>query len=220
MGRDSPEQSDLRRAMVEGLKLRRVLSSPIVEEALLSVPRHLFVPLSLKDSAYQDTPLPIGNEQTISAPHMVSIMVEASGLRPGHKVLEIGAGSGYQAAVMAHVAGEEGHIYTMERLPGLMERARANLEAAGLEKRVTVLLGDGSLGLPEHQPYDRIFVTCGAPKLPPPLFEQLAEGGMLLIPEGGLRFQTLMEYRKKKGKMLKKSREDVMFVPLIGEHGF
>ena len=213
-------RAEERKNMVEGLRKRKILRSSAVEQAMLTVPRHFFVPSDLQDSAYQDTPLPIGMGQTISAPHMVAIMLETAELKRGMRVLEVGAGSGYQAAVMANVVAPEGHVYTVERLEGLVDRARSNVAKAGLSEHVTIFEGDGSVGIEEHAPYDRIFVTCGSPGLPPPLGDQLAEGGIMLVPEGELYIQTLVEYRKKGGELVKRKRDGVMFVPLIGKHGW
>ncbi|MFZ2071281.1 MAG: protein-L-isoaspartate O-methyltransferase [Halobacteriota archaeon] len=197
--------------------LRRQGVSDVVLEAMMRVKRHLFVPHERRDQAYGDYPLPIGEGQTISAPHMVAIMCEFLALKRGDKVLEVGAGSGYHAAVIAELIGEEGHIYTVERIPWLVEFARANLNRAGY-KNVTVTQGDGTLGLPAHAPYDKISVTCAAPDVPPPFLEQLKTGGKMVIPIGRY-MQKLYLVEKKNG--IEKSREcDVIFVPLVGKYGF
>lgn len=207
-----------RQRMVAGLRGRGLVFSERVEKALLKVPRHLFVPESARSQAYRDTPLPIGDGQTISAPHMVAVMAEALELREGHKVLEIGAGSGYNAAVMAELVGPTGKVITLERHPSLADKAAQVLLEAGYSN-VQVVVGDGSLGYPEEAPYDRISVTCGAPRVPEPLAEQLRDGGIMLIPVGGLEYQSLLRFRKLGGRMLSEDLGSVVFVPLIGEKG-
>ena len=209
---------DERRQMVAGLRGRGLVFSQRVEEALLKVPRHLFLPESARPHAYRDSPLPIGDGQTLSAPHMVAVMAEALDLREGQKVLEIGAGSGYNAAVMAELVGPEGKIITMERHPSLAEKASQVLLEAGYTN-VQVVVGDGSLGYPEQAPYDRISVTCGAPRVPGPLADQLRDGGIMVIPVGGLDYQSLLRVRRMGGKILSEDLGSVVFVPLIGEKG-
>lgn len=205
--------------MVAGLRGRGLAFSERVEEALLKVPRHLFVPENVRSQAYRDTPLPIGDGQTISAPHMVAVMAEALDLREGQKVLEIGAGSGYNAAVMAELVGTTGRIITLERHPSLAEKAGKVLLEAGYSN-IQVVVGDGSLGYPEEAPYDRISVTCGAPRVPGPLADQLKDGGTMLIPVGGLEYQSLLRVRKEGGRMQTEDLGSVVFVPLIGEKGY
>lgn len=209
---------DERQLMVDGLRGRGLVFSKRVGEAMLKVPRHLFVPENVRSQAYRDTPLHIGDGQTISAPHMVAVMAEALDLGEGHKVLEIGAGSGYNAAVMAELVGPSGKIITLERHPSLAERAARVLLEAGYAN-VQVVVGDGSLGYPEQAPYDRISVTCGAPRVPGPLLEQLSEEGIMLIPVGGLEYQSLLRVSKIGGKVLSEDLGSVVFVPLIGEKG-
>ena len=204
--------------MVRGLMARGVVFSPQVEKAMLKVPRHIFIPEDRRHLAYRDTPIPIDAGQTISAPHMVAMMAEALQLAPGQKVLEIGAGPGYNAAVMAELVGGGGEIITVERHPSLAEGAASALKEAGYHN-VTVVVGDGSLGYPEAAPYDRISVTCGAPYVPEPLLEQLKEGGLMVIPVGGRDFQSLQRVRKKEGGTESEDLGAVVFVPLIGEKG-
>ncbi|MEA3487680.1 MAG: protein-L-isoaspartate O-methyltransferase [Euryarchaeota archaeon] len=204
-----------RTRMVEYLRQQGV--HEMVLEAMLRVKRHLFVPPERSDQAYGDYPLPIGEGQTISAPHMVAMMCDYLDLKKGDKVLEVGAGSGYHAAVIAELIGEEGHLYTVERIPWLVEFSMKNMERAGY-KNVTVTHGDGTLGLPEHAPYDKISVTCAAPDVPPPLIEQLKTGGKMVIPLGGYT-QKLYLLEKKNG-IERNKKCDVVFVPLIGKYGF
>jgi len=155
-------------------------------------------------------------------------MDEALELEVGHKVLEIGAGSGWHASTIAEVVApddvpkeEWGHVYTVERVPELAEFARKNIETAGYEDRITVICGDGSLGCLEKAPYDRVLVTAAAPDIPEPLTGQLRNGGILVIPIGGIHFyQTLVRIRKKDGKIFEENLGGVAFVPLIGKHGF
>jgi protein-L-isoaspartate(D-aspartate) O-methyltransferase len=204
-----------RRRMVELLRTYGV--SEKVLEAMMRVKRHLFVPQHLRDQAYGDYPLPIGEGQTISAPHMVAMMCDYLELKKGEKVLEIGAGSGYHAAVIAEIIGEEGHVYAIERIKWLVEFSRENLKRAEY-KHVTVMLGDGTLGLPEHAPYDKISVTCAAPDVPPPLLEQLKVGGKMVIPIG--RYMQELYLVEKRNGVEKERKCDVVFVPLIGRYGF
>ena len=201
--------------MVEHLRRQGV--SEEVLEAMMRVKRHLFVPPNLSDQAYNDYPLPIGEGQTISAPHMVAMMCDYLDLRKGDKVLEVGAGSGYHAAVIAELIGEEGHVYTIERIEWLVDFSTSNLKRAGY-KNVTVSLGDGSLGLPEHAPYDKIDVTCAAPDVPPPLLEQLKTNGEMVIPIG--RYMQELYLVKKRNGVEKEKKCDVAFVLLRGRYGF
>ena len=187
-----------------------------VLDAMKSVPRHLFVPEREQENAYGDYPLMIGFNQTISAPHMVAIMCDLLDIRDGMKVLEIGAGSGYHAAVMAVLAGS-GRVYTVERIESLALLARQNLKKAGIEN-VTVIVGDGSLGLPESAPYDRISVAAASPEILNTLTDQLKIGGKLIIPVGK-NYQELYLVTKTDG-LKKEVKGDVVFVPLIGKKGF
>ncbi len=209
-----------RAMMVQNLKRSGYVWSREVEEAMLNVPRHEFVPESVLRSAYYDSPLPIGKGQTISAPHMVAMMLERLDLKEGQRVLEVGGGSGYHAALVAYMTGEEGLVISVERIGSLAERAREVLTKLGLEKRVVMVVGDGSLGWEKKAPYDRIFITCASPQIPPPLIDQLVDGGKLLIPLGSLHLQTLVLAEKRGKKIKKKSYGGCMFVPLIGEYGF
>lgn len=214
-----------RRRVIESLVLMGYLRSPRVIKALLAVPRELFVPGQLRDYAYIDSPLPIGHGQTISAIHMVAIMTEELNPEPGNKVLEIGTGSGYQAAVLAEIVSKQdssgrGRVYSIERIPELVEFARRNLARAGYLDYVEVIHGDGTLGYPERAPYDRIIVTAAAPDIPKPLIDQLADGGRLVIPVGDLYVQRLAIVDKVGSKVNIRYGIECVFVPLIGEYGW
>jgi protein-L-isoaspartate(D-aspartate) O-methyltransferase len=209
-----------RKKLIESLVRRGYISKPEVTKAMMKVPRHLFVPEEIEPYAYHDCPQQIGEGQTISAPHMVGIMVERLDLQPGQKVLEVGGGSGYHAAVVAEIVGKEGHVYSVEYVEALAKRGRENIKKCGLEDIVTIIHGDGSEGLKEYAPYDRIFVTCASPDVPPPLLEQLKDKGKLLIPAGGRHFQTLIYCEKKGKKIIRKDYGGCVFVPLRGKYGF
>ena len=206
-----------KRALIKKLIEEGYITRKDVAEAMLKVPRELFVPEELRAHAYEDRPLPIGMGQTISAPHMVAYMIEAAELKRGDKVLEVGTGSGYHAAVMAEVVGPEGHVYTIERIPELAEKAKERLEALGY-RNVTVLVGDGSKGYPPAAPYDKIIVTAAAKRVPEALLEQLKVGGVLVIPvEEAPGYQVLYKIvRTPEGFQVKKLLP-VAFVPLIEE---
>ncbi len=185
--------------------------------AMSRVPRELFIPEALKSRAYQDTPLPIGESQTISAPHMVAIMCDLLDLQPKMTVLEVGGGSGYHAAVMAEMVGPNGIVYSVERKPELVAVARKNLESAGIAN-VTMIEADGSLGLAERAPYDRISVAAAAPRVPEPLKQQLKVGGKMVLPVGR-DYQELYLVTRVNGFSIEE-KMGVIFVPLIGKEGF
>jgi protein-L-isoaspartate(D-aspartate) O-methyltransferase len=199
----------------------RIRSSHVIE-AMETVPREMFVLPGDEKQAYVDTPLSIGYGQTISAPHMVGIMVEELDLAPGQRVLEVGSGSGYHAAVVAKVVGKlpKGHVYTVEIKKKLIDFARQNITRAGLDELVSVIAGDGSIGYPKEAPYDRIYVTCASPDIPPPLTEQLTEDGKLLIPKGTSYYSELTLVTKVKNKLRKSNLGGCAFVPMLGEYGF
>lgn len=206
-----------REEMVDRLVASGYLKSPRVIEAMKKVPRHLFVPEDAAASAYYDYPIPIGEGQTISAPHMVAMMCDALELEEGQKVLEVGAGSGYHACVVAEVVKRE--VMAMERIEGLAARARENITRAGYGN-VSVVLGDGTRGYVERAPYDRILVTAGSPDVPEPLIEQLKVGGRLLIPVGEMYVQHLLLVTRGEKGVERRALGGCMFVPLIGEHGW
>jgi protein-L-isoaspartate(D-aspartate) O-methyltransferase len=206
-----------RERMVERQLRGRDVEDSRVLDAMRRVPRELFVPDELRRRAYADAALPIGDGQTISQPYMVARICEALALRGGERVLDVGTGSGYQAAVLAELAAE---VHSIERLPRLAEAARASLEAAGYGERVLVHVGDGTLGLPEHAPFDAIAVAAAAPDLPATLYDQLVERGRLVVPVGGRRDQQLqLVVRSPEGPAVVRS-VPCRFVPLVGEEGF
>jgi len=193
----------------------RDIDDPDVLGAMIEVPRHLFVPVRIRDRAYQDGPLPIGHGQTISQPYIVALMTQLLALKPGDRVLEIGTGSGYQAAVLARIGAE---VFTIEIVSVLGNQAKILLNELGYEK-VRVKIGDGYLGWPEFAPFNAIIVTCAPTQIPEPLKEQLAEGGRMVIPVGGSGFQQLFLLTKKNGKIIREKIIDVRFVPMVDEKG-
>ncbi len=207
-----------RRKLAERLRYELNLSQRVYE-AIKKVPRHLFVPERYKIEAYVDTPLPIGFGQTISAPHMVAIMCELLNLKEGEKVLEIGTGCGYHAAVVAELVGRKGKVISIEYIPELAEMARANLRALGYDN-VEVIVGDGSKGYEPEAPYDKIYVTAAAPNIPEPLLEQLKPGGKMVIPVGESVQWLIVVEKDRDGKIRQKNWGSVRFVPLRGEFGF
>jgi protein-L-isoaspartate(D-aspartate) O-methyltransferase len=209
---------ELRKKLVMKLKQDGRISSEPVERAVMEVPRELFVPCDQQRFAYMDQPLSIGNGQTISAPHMVAIMAEALDVHEGQTILEIGSGSGYHAAIIATMVGSAGHVHSIERFPNLAESAKAHLEQAGIFN-VSIHVGDGSEGYPDYAPYERIYVTASAPSTPQPLLDQLAEGGKLLIPVGGL-FAELLLFEKHGFNIIKRDLGGCSFVPLVGRYGY
>ncbi|MFH1835182.1 MAG: protein-L-isoaspartate(D-aspartate) O-methyltransferase [Methanobacteriota archaeon] len=204
--------------LVERLIKNGYLKTDSVISAMRKVPRELFLPLEVRDSAYVDTPLPIGHNQTISAPHMVAIMTESLKVESSNKILEIGSGSGYQAAVLAEIA-QDGFVYTVERIKPLVEWAEMKLHECGFEN-AAVFESDGTLGLPGNGPYDRVIVTAAAPRIPNALVEQLAEGGLLLVPVGGQGYQELKRVTLKSGELSEENLGGCVFVPLIGKDGW
>jgi protein-L-isoaspartate(D-aspartate) O-methyltransferase len=213
--RDFREEREL---MVETQVAARGIMDPWVLHAMRTVPREGFIPAALQASAYDDGPLPIEEGQTISQPYVVAVMTQAVQPKPGNRALEIGTGSGYAAAVLATIVSE---VYTVERLGQLAEGAQRHLAALGY-RNVHVLHGDGTLGWPEHAPYDAIVVTAGGPYVPPALLEQLAIGGRLIMPVGSAcRFQNLVRVTRTAADSYDREElEAVAFVPLIGKQGW
>jgi len=205
--------------LINSLKSMGALKSKKLEEALRKVKREYFVPEKYKHHAYIDYPLPIGHGQTISQPYTVVIMTEMLDVKPGQKVLEVGAGSGWQAALLGYLVGPKGKVYTIEINKWLAVFARKNISKTGL-KNVKVIEGDGTLGLKEKAPFDRAIITAATPKVPEPLKEQLKEGGKLVAPMGNI-FTQIMVLFQKKNLELKEIEEKgyFRFVPLKGEHG-
>lgn len=185
-----------------------------VIEAMNKIDRKIFVSEEYEESAYLEVPLPIGFGQTISAPHMVGIMCSALNLSRGDKVLEIGTGSGYNAAVISLLVGDDGHVYTIERIAELAEIARRRMELLRI-KNVTVVVGDGKNGLAEYSPFDKIVVTCYARKIPKQLLSQLSDDGILLCPVGNELVQVLKRITKVRGKIHEENLMEVKFVPLV-----
>ncbi|MBI3988164.1 MAG: protein-L-isoaspartate(D-aspartate) O-methyltransferase [candidate division NC10 bacterium] len=205
-----------RQAMVERQLKARGIADPEVLRVMGKVPRHRFVDPSYAPLAYADRPLPIGEGQTISQPYIVALMTELLRLKPSDKVLEVGTGSGYQAAILAELARE---VYTVEIFPSLGKKAVQRLTALGYES-VKVKIGDGYFGWKEHAPFDAIVVTAAANHLPPPLLDQLKEGGRMAIPVGAPFYtQSLILAEKRNGKVLTNQVAQVLFVPLLGGHG-
>jgi protein-L-isoaspartate(D-aspartate) O-methyltransferase len=213
--------NEKRKYLVEKLYNQGYIKTEKVKEAMLKVPREEFMPLENSSYAYLDRPFPIGKGQTISAPHMVAIIAEKLELTDGMNILEIGTGFGYNAAVVAEIVGKEGHIYTIERIPALVEKSKENLNKTGYCDRVTVIEGDGTVGYPDKAPYDRVYGTASAPKIPEPLKEQLKIGGKLIIPMGSDYYQELVSVmRISHDEYQTQNLGGVVFVPMIGKHGW
>jgi protein-L-isoaspartate(D-aspartate) O-methyltransferase len=214
-----PEKKDYaaqRLEMIEKQMRRRGITDPAVLAAMLAVPRHEFVPEEIRSSAYEDAPLPIGGGQTISQPYIVAAMTAALHLRPGDRILEIGTGCGYQAAVLACLAKE---VFTIERRAELASSASARLARLGYAD-AHVHCGDGTLGLPEFAPFDAILVAAAAPAIPKPLLAQLAEGGRMILPVGDTEHQELQLIERHGDAFPAKMLEGCRFVPLLGYHGW
>ncbi|MGQ0639431.1 MAG: protein-L-isoaspartate(D-aspartate) O-methyltransferase [Gemmatimonadaceae bacterium] len=210
-----PKYRGQRRRLIETLQTNGI-SSLAVLRAFDQTPRHLFVPTGFRDHAYDDTPLPIGNGQTISQPTVHAKSLELLRLTGHERVLEIGTGSGYQTVLLAHLAAQ---VFSVERVPTLMERAREIIRDCGV-KNVSFLLGDGTLGWREYAPYDAIVVGAAAPEIPRPLQDQLADGGRLLLPLGGRDEQMLVLVTRHGDGFEQRDITPVRFVPLLGTHGW
>jgi protein-L-isoaspartate(D-aspartate) O-methyltransferase len=211
-----PDPAGARARMVERQLRRRGISDERVLQAMARVPRELFVPEKLRPYAYDDDALPIGERQTISQPFVVATICSLLALDGSERVLDVGTGSGYQAAVLAELAGE---VVTIERIPGLADAARAALAAAGY-RNVEVRVGDGSLGVPERAPFDGIAIAAAAPTVPPALYAQLAEGGRLVVPRGTREHQELVLVVRTPEGRVERTALPVRFVPLLGDEGF
>ena len=205
-----------RSKMVKVQIAARGLQDPRVLDAMRHVPRHLFVPQARQSDAYNDYPIPIGNGQTISQPYMVALMTELAELGESDRVLEVGTGSGYQAAILAELAAQ---VVTIERHAELADSARTRLEDLGYEN-ITVVAGDGTLGCPEHAPYNAIVVTAGGPHLPQTLKSQLAIGGRLICPVGPRDIQRLIVIHRTPDEFVETQSINCIFVPLLGEEGW
>jgi protein-L-isoaspartate(D-aspartate) O-methyltransferase len=207
---------DRERARMVDDVAHRGVTDPRVLAAMRKIPRHLFVEEALRDRAYGDHALPIGEEQTISQPYIVALMTSLLALTGAEKVLEVGTGSGYQAAVLAECARR---VCSIERLPRLAQRARALLEGLGYAN-VWTRVGHGTLGWPDEAPFDRILVAAGGPSVPPPLFEQLAPGGRIVVPVGDAESQTLTLVENDGGAMKVTPYGDCRFVKLVGKYAW
>ena len=209
-------RADERTRMVERQIEARGIRDPRVLCAMREIPRHHFIPPPYDRGAYDDCPLPIGNGQTISQPYIVALMTELLRPEPGHNVLEIGAGSGYQAAVLGSIVR---HVTTVERIPAVADLAKKNLAALHI-CNVEVIVGDGTLGYPDSVPFDGILITAATPEVPKPLIGQLAEGGRLVAPVGGREIQELVVVERHESTVQESFHGGVRFVPLIGRHGW
>jgi protein-L-isoaspartate(D-aspartate) O-methyltransferase len=211
-----------REDLVSNLSARGYIKTDEVKNAMIKVPREEFMTPETQNYAYLDRPIPLENGQTISAPHMVAIICEKLSLQKGMKILEIGTGFGYNAAVVAEILGPEGHVFTIERIENLKIIAEQNLKRTGYSKNVTVIMGDGTKGYEEESPYDRIYATASAPEVPEPLKNQLKIGGRLLTPVGrDLSVQELLCLERVSDNDYKSyNLGGVVFVPMIGEHGW
>ncbi len=209
-------RADERRLMVERQIAARGIHDPRVLAAMLEIPRHLFIPPPYDRAAYDDNPLPIGSGQTISQPYIVALMTVLLHPESTDNVLEIGAGSGYQAAILSRLVRR---LTTIERIASVANLARTNLESIGINN-VVVVEGDGTLGYPAHAPYNGIIITAATPDVPKPLIDQLADGGTLVVPVGGHDVQDLITIHKRGKSCIREFHGGVRFVPLIGQYGW
>jgi protein-L-isoaspartate(D-aspartate) O-methyltransferase len=214
-GGGSGELRGARERLVDTLREKGIRDLSVLR-AIEMTPRHAFVPTGLRHRAYEDSPLPIGNGQTISQPWVHARYLELLQLKGTEKVLEVGTGSGYQTVLLAHLVPQ---VFSIERIPALYHAAREAIEKAGV-RNVSMLMGDGTVGWREYAPYDGILVGAGAPSMPQPLLDQLAEGGRLLIPIGDRENQKLVVAERKSGAIVTKDIAPVRFVPLLGSHGW
>jgi len=205
-----------RERMVDEQLARRGIGDPRVLDAMRRIPRHRFIEEGLAHSAYEDHPLPIGEGQTISQPYIVALMTSLLELTGPEKVLEVGTGSGYQTAVLGALARR---VCSIERLPRLAERARATLESLGVSN-VWIRVGNGALGWPDEAPFDRILVAAGGPTVPPPLMEQLADGGRMILPVGSAEDQVLTVVERTGGEIRSRQMGECKFVKLVGKYAW
>jgi protein-L-isoaspartate(D-aspartate) O-methyltransferase len=214
--RAADRETEARRLMVEQQIRRRGITDPLVIAAMEKVPRHLFVPAPQRPAAYGDTPLAIGQGQTISQPYMVARMSELLGIRPGDKVLEIGTGSGYQSAILAEIVGPTGQVYSMEIVAPLGIQARNTLDSQGY-RNVHVRIGDGYQGWPDEAPFDAIIVTAAPPEVPKPLLDQVKVGGRIVLPVGEVLQDLHVLTKLRDGTFDRQKVLPVRFVPMTGE---
>ena len=214
-GSVGPEFRGARRRLVETLQGAGIRSLAVLRAVDLT-PRHLFVPTGVRHRAYEDSALPIGNGQTISQPSVHAKYLELLGLTGEEKVLEVGTGSGYQTVLLSHLAAQ---VFSIERVPALYDKARDILRQLDV-RNVSLSLGDGTIGWREYAPYDAILVSAGAPDVPQPLLDQLADGGKLLIPLGSKDEQLLVSFERQNGTIVRRDIAPVRFVPLLGTHGW
>ena len=210
-----PEFRGARRRLVETLGANGIRDLAVLRAVDL-VPRHLFVPTGVRHRAYEDAPLPIGNGQTISQPSVHARYLELLHLTGKERVLEVGTGTGYQTALLSHLAAQ---VFSIERVAALYDKAREILRQLDV-RNVSMLLGDGTIGWREYAPYDAILVSAGAPDVPQPLLDQLADGGKLLIPLGTKDEQWLVSFERHDGTVVRRDIAPVRFVPLLGTHGW
>lgn len=210
-----PEFRGARRRLVETLQTNGIRDLAVLRAVDLT-PRHLFVPTGVRHRAYEDSPLPIGNGQTISQPSVHARYLELLHLSGNERVLEVGTGTGYQTMLLSHLAAQ---VFSIERVSALYDKARDLLRQLDV-RNVSMLLGDGTIGWREYSPYDAILVSAGAPDVPTPLLDQLAEGGTLLIPLGGKDEQLLVSFQRRDGTITRRDIAPVRFVPLLGTHGW
>jgi protein-L-isoaspartate(D-aspartate) O-methyltransferase len=214
-GAVGPEFRGARRRLVETLQTMGIRDLAVLRAVDLT-PRHLFVPTGVRHRAYEDSALPIGNGQTISQPSVHARYLELLHLTGKERVLEVGTGTGYQTALLSNLAAQ---VFSIERVTALYEQAREILRQLDV-RNVSMLLGDGTIGWREYAPYDAILVSAGAPTVPAPLLDQLAEGGTLLIPLGGKDEQILVSFERRDGAIVRRDIAPVRFVPLLGTHGW
>lgn len=207
-----------RQRLILKLKKEGYIKSKNVELAFLKTPRENFINEMYLNSAYADNPLDIGYGQTISAPHMVAIICEKLNLKKGQKILEIGSGSGYHAAIISNIIGKTGILFSIERIPSLADFAKSNLKKSKIEN-VEIIIGDGSFGFSKEAPFDRIYLTCATPRFPQNLIKQLKDPGKLIAPVGNV-FCILKSLEKINGKEIIESHGGCAFVPMIGKNGY